>query len=276
MLFHYTPQTILIYSRKSIKEMSIFIRFSYLGEIAWGVLEGSKIQLCSGDMFDKPHPVGQSLALDQVKILPPCEPEKFLALWNNFYSRAEHEGWAIPPEPLYFVKTPNSWNGHQQAIRRPASYPGPVFFEGELGIVIGRECSAVSEDEAEDYIFGYTCVNDVTAKEVLNRDKSFQQWTRAKGFDSFGVFGPFIVTDIEPHDLVIESVLDGETKQRYPVSDMVFQPHKLVSMISQDMTLQAGDVIACGTGLGACAMEDGQMIEVKIQGVGVLQNTMSG
>ena len=246
-----------------------------MGDIACGVLEGSEIQLCSGDMFDKPQPVGQIVPLDQVEILPPCVPEKFLALWNNFYSRAKHEGWAIPPEPLYFVKTPNAWNGHQQAIRRPASYQGPVFFEAELGIVIGRECSAVSEADAKNYIFGYTCVNDVTAKEILNRDKSFQQWTRAKGFDTFGVFGPGIVTDIEPHDLVIEAVLDGETKQHYPVSDMVFQPYKLVSMISQDMTLQAGDIIACGTGLGACAMEDGQMIEVKIQGIGVLQNTMS-
>jgi len=245
-----------------------------MGEIASGIVEGTEIQICSGDMFHKPQPVGQSMPLDQVEILPPCVPEKFIALWNNFYSRAKKEGWSIPPEPLYFIKTPNSWNAHQQPIQRPASYQGPVFFEGELGIVIGRRCRAVSEDEASQYIFGYTCVNDVTAKEILNRDKSFQQWTRAKGFDTFGVFGPGIITDIEPHQLVIESILDGETKQRYPVSDMVFQPYKLVSMISQDMTLQAGDVIACGTGLGACAMQDGQTIEIHIEGVGRLQNTM--
>jgi 2-keto-4-pentenoate hydratase/2-oxohepta-3-ene-1,7-dioic acid hydratase in catechol pathway len=246
-----------------------------MDDIAIGMLEDDKIQICSGDLYNKPQPVGQTVVLDQVKILPPCQPEKFIALWNNFYSRAEKEGWAIPPEPLYFIKTPNSYNGHQQAIKRPRAYRGPVFFEGELGIVIGKSCSAVSEDEAGEFILGYTCINDVTAKEILNRDKSFQQWTRAKGFDTFGVFGPGIVTDIEPHELVIESILDGDIKQHYPVSDMVFQPYKLVSMISRDMTLQPGDVIACGTGLGACAMEDGQTIEVKIEGVGSLQNVMT-
>jgi 2-keto-4-pentenoate hydratase/2-oxohepta-3-ene-1,7-dioic acid hydratase in catechol pathway len=129
--------------------------------------------------------------------------------------------------------------------------------------------------EAADYIFGYTCINDVTAKNILKRDPSFPQWTRAKGFDTFGVFGPCIATGLDVDTLVVQSWLDGELLQNYPVTDMVFRPHKLVSMISQDMTLYPGDVIACGTGLNATAMEDGQTIEVSIDGIGVLSNKMT-
>jgi len=129
--------------------------------------------------------------------------------------------------------------------------------------------------EAADYIFGYTCINDVTAKNILKRDPSFPQWTRAKGFDTFGVFGPYIATGLDVDTLVVQSWLDGELLQNYPVTDMVFRPHRLVSMISQDMTLYPGDVIACGTGLNATAMADDQTIEVSIDGIGVLSNRMS-
>jgi 2-keto-4-pentenoate hydratase/2-oxohepta-3-ene-1,7-dioic acid hydratase in catechol pathway len=115
----------------------------------------------------------------------------------------------------------------------------------------------------------------VTAKEILKRDPSFPQWTRAKGFDTFGVFGPWIVTGLDADSLVIQSRLDGRLLQEYPVTDMVFRPHKLVSMISQDMSLYPGDIIACGTGLNAAAMEDGQTIEISIKGIGVLSNRMT-
>ncbi len=241
-----------------------------------GVLDEGSIHIYSGSLFNDPQPIGKELALTEVEILPPCQPKKFLALWNNFYSRAEKEGWDIPPEPLYFTKVESCFNAHRQNIVRPADYSGEIFFEGELGIVIGKICHEVGEADIDDYIFGYTCVNDVTAKEVLKRDPTFPQWTRAKGYDSFGVFGPVIATGIEPDQLVIESILDGDTRQRYPVSDMVFRPRKLVSVLSHYMTLSPGDVIACGTGLGACAMHDGQTIEIRIEGVGHLQNRMQG
>jgi 2-keto-4-pentenoate hydratase/2-oxohepta-3-ene-1,7-dioic acid hydratase in catechol pathway len=255
--------------------MALWLQFGYKKNIMLGVLNGDTIDIYSGELFNDPQAVGDTCRLDEVDILMPCTPGKMLALWNNFYSRAEHEGWDIPPEPLYFVKTSNSFNAHKLPIIRPRSYDGPVFFEGELGIVIGKTCSHVSEMEAADYIFGYTCINDVTAKDILKRDPSFPQWTRAKGFDTFGVFGPYIATGLDVDTLVIQSWLDGELLQNYPVTDMVFRPHKLVSMISQDMTLYPGDVIACGTGLNATAMEDGQTIEVSIDGIGVLSNKMS-
>lgn len=255
--------------------MSIWLQFSYRNEPRLGKLEGDQIHIYSGGLFEQPQPVGESCELEEVEILPPCQPGKMLALWNNFYSRAEHEGWDIPPEPLYFVKTPNSYNAHAQPIIRPRSYDGPVYFEGELGIVIGKRCAGIAEDEADDYIFGYTCINDVTAKEILKRDPSFPQWTRAKGFDTFGVFGPWIATGLDADSLVIQSRLDGQLLQNYPVTDMVFRPRKLVSMISQDMSLYPGDIIACGTGLDAAAMEDGQTIEISIAGIGVLSNRMT-
>ncbi len=255
--------------------MALWLQFGYKKNIMLGVLNGDTIDIYSGELFNDPQAVGDTCRLDEVDILMPCTPGKMLALWNNFYSRAEHEGWDIPPEPLYFVKTSNSFNAHKLPIIRPRSYDGPVFFEGELGIVIGKTCSHASEMEAADYIFGYTCINDVTAKDILKRDPSFPQWTRAKGFDTFGVFGPYIATGLDVDTLVIQSWLDGELLQNYPVTDMVFRPHKLVSMISQDMTLYPGDVIACGTGLNATAMEDGQTIEVSIDGIGVLSNKMA-
>ncbi len=256
--------------------MTHWIRYRYRNSTGFGALVDGSIHIYSGDMFNQPQAVGQTLPLSAVEILPPCQPKKFLALWNNFYSRAEHEGWDIPPEPLYFTKVESCFNAHGRDIVRPADYGGPIFFEGELGIVIGKCCHQVAESDIESYIFGYTCVNDVTAKEVLQRDPSFPQWTRAKGYDTFGIFGPVIATGIEPDELVVQSILDGEIRQHYPVSDMVFRPRKLVSVLSHYMTLHPGDVIACGTALGACAMENGQQIEIRIDGIGHLQNRMRG
>lgn len=244
----------------------------------FGLLDegGELIQIYSGSPFDSPQAVVGSIEVKAVTIDVPCQPGKFIGLWNNFYSRADHEGWDIPPEPLYFHKLDTSWLSHGQDIVRPKEYQGPIFFEAELGIVIGKACYGIAESDADDHIFGYTCVNDVTAREVLHRDPSFPQWTRAKGYDTFGVFGPVITTDIDPDELVIQGILDGEVKQQYPVSDMVFQPRRLVSVLSHYMTLMPGDVIACGTGLGACEMKHGQSIEINIDGVGKLSNTMRG
>jgi 2-keto-4-pentenoate hydratase/2-oxohepta-3-ene-1,7-dioic acid hydratase in catechol pathway len=254
--------------------MSSWLQFHYKNINQLGVLDGDVIHVHVGDLFCSPQPIDEWCRFEDVETLIPCNPGKMIALWNNFHSRAEHEGWSIPPEPLYFIKTPNTFNAHTKPIVRPPGYPGPVFFEGELGVVIGKTTAHISESDAADHIFGYTCINDVTAKEILNRDPSFQQWTRAKGFDSFGVFGPVIATNVDVDSLVVQSRLDGELLQDYPVTDMVFHPHKLVSLISQDMTLYPGDIIACGTGLNARAMEDDQVIEISINGIGTLRNIM--
>ena len=180
---------------------------------------------------------------------------------------------AEPGEPLFFLKANNSFLGPDQTIRRPASYDGKVVYEGELGIVIGKTCSQVAEAEALDYVFGYTCINDVTAAELISKDKTFAQWTRAKSFDTFGVFGPFIATGLEPASLVVKTVLNGDERQNYPISDMIFPAPKLVSMISHDMTLMPGDVIACGTSIGVGSMkEKSNTVEITIEGIGTLAN----
>jgi len=167
--------------------MSIWIQYQCNAKKGFGRLADGMIQPHTGTLFQNTALSAEPIKLADVEILPPCQPQKFLGLWNNFYARANAEGWDIPPEPLYFTKVATSYLGHGQPIVRPDNYPGPVFFEAELGVVIGKSCFQISEDQAEEYIFGYTCVNDVTAKEILQRDPSFPQWTRAKGFNTFGV-----------------------------------------------------------------------------------------
>jgi 2-keto-4-pentenoate hydratase/2-oxohepta-3-ene-1,7-dioic acid hydratase in catechol pathway len=147
-----------------------------------------------------------------------------------------------------------------------------VIYEGELAVVIGRTATAVSAEEAPSCIFGYSCANDVTAMELLNRDPSFPQWTRAKGFDTFGVVGPVVDTEFDPAQGEVVVLLNGRERQRYPLADMIFPPAQLVSMISQDMTLHPGDVILCGTSLGVLPMKPGMRVEVVIDGIGTLAN----
>ncbi|MCZ6626906.1 MAG: fumarylacetoacetate hydrolase family protein [SAR324 cluster bacterium] len=253
--------------------MTQWIRFEHGGEKKFGTLEGDTIAVHEGDMFNQPKSTSESVALGDVKILTPTEPSKIVALWNNFYALGQKLNLDTPPEPLYFIKASTSSLAGGEQIRRPASFDGKVIFEGELGIVIGKKCSTVSEAEAGDYIFGYTCVNDVTAVELLNKDASFAQWTRAKSFDTFGVMGPVVATGLDPATLAIVSVLNGDERQNYPVSDMVFQPHRLVSLVSQDLTLLPGDVIACGTSVGVGSMKPGSTINITIEGIGTISNT---
>ncbi|HUC63054.1 MAG TPA: fumarylacetoacetate hydrolase family protein [Alphaproteobacteria bacterium] len=254
--------------------MTIWVRFEEQGRPGFGTLAGDKIEIHEGDMFAGAKPTGRSVALAAVALAIPCVPSKFIGLWNNFHALAEKNNFKEPAEPLYFFKSANAYQPANTRIPRPKSYPGRVVYEGELGIVIGKRCTAVSEAEAAAHIFGYTCVNDVTGFDVLNKDPAFPQWARAKSYDGFGVFGPGIATGLDPDKLVIRTLLNGEERQNYPVADMFFRPHRLVSLISQDLTLLPGDLIACGTSLGAGSMKPGAKIEISIDGVGVLSNTM--
>jgi 2-keto-4-pentenoate hydratase/2-oxohepta-3-ene-1,7-dioic acid hydratase in catechol pathway len=138
--------------------------------------------------------------------------------------------------------------------------------------VIGKKSQDLTEAEAAEAIFGYTCINDVTAIEILQKDPGFAQWTRAKSFDTFGVFGPYITTEIDPLNLIIQTILNDQERQNYPVADMIFPPAKLVSLLSQQMTLEAGDVIACGTSIGVGSMKPGSTVSIVIEGLGTLTN----
>ena len=253
--------------------MTHWLRFTHGGRQGFGKLQGEVIQVHSGDMFSGATASGETLPLPSVTLLTPAAPSQFIALWNNYHALAAKQGNAIPAEPLYFLKAPSSYLAHGQAIRVPTHYDGKVVYEGELGIVIGRAACAVAEADAGEHIFGYTCVNDVTALDLLNRDASFTQWTRAKSFDTFGVFGPVIATGLDPADLVVRTVVNGRERQNYPCADMIFSPRALVSRISLDMTLLPGDIIACGTSVGVGVLKPGSDVEIDIDGIGTLRNS---
>lgn len=253
--------------------MQSWISFSHAGQQGFGQLQGEQIELFDGDLFDQPVCTGRHVALADVQIGLPCHPGKFIGLWNNYHAQAAKQGLAIPAEPLYFIKPASSYCAHGQPIVSPPGYDGRVVYEGELGLVIGKICKNASLEEAEAAIFGVTCVNDVTAIDVLNRDASFAQWTRAKGCDSFGVFGPVIATGLDLQALGVRTLVNGRERQNHPCTDMIFSPAQIVSLLSKDMTLMPGDLIACGTSLGVLPMKPGTVIEVVIDGVGTLRNT---
>jgi len=252
--------------------MTSWVRFNWKDQVRLGTLDGEQISIHNNDLFDEPEPAGETAALSEVELLAPYRPNSILALWNNFHERAEAEGQTIPVTPLYFMKPVTSVIGPGETIYRPRGHAGRVIFEAELGIVIGRQCQAIDENAADDYIFGYSCVNDVTGIEFLFEDKAFQQWTRSKGFDTFTPLGPCINTDINPADLSVMAIQDGETRQDYPVSDMIYSPQQIVAMISQYQTLMPGDLICCGTSVGARTMKPGCEIRISIPGIGELVN----
>ena len=216
---------------------------------------------------------GDALPLGDVTLLAPVTPGKFIGLWNNFKAAAEKGGMEHPEHPLYFFKANTSLCGPGATVELPAS-AGRVVFEGELGIVIGKTCKDISPEAAKDAILGYTCVNDFTSLSILHADPSFPQWTRAKSFDGFGVVGPVIETELDWSALTITVHVNDRERQSYPAADMILPPERIVSSLSQDMTLNPGDIIACGTSIGARPVKPGMTVEVTIDGIGSVAVTM--
>jgi 2-keto-4-pentenoate hydratase/2-oxohepta-3-ene-1,7-dioic acid hydratase in catechol pathway len=252
--------------------VTYWIRFRHRDATGFGTLSKSEISVHDGEMFGESKDTGRRLALSDVELLAPTEPSKVIALWNNFHALAAMNS-REPDEPLYLLKAPTAVAAPNTVVKRPASYDGKVVYEGELAIVIGRACSGVSVDQADGFIHGYTCVNDITAVDIINRDATFAQWARAKGFDGFCPFGPVIASGIDPAKLVVRTILNGKERQSYPISDMIFSAQQLVSLISHDMTLLPGDLICCGTSLGVGSMRDPiNKVTVAIDGIGELTN----
>lgn len=249
-----------------------WMRFSHAGAEGFGLVDGDAVQVHTGDMFDAPRATGTRLPLADCRWLPPCRPRQILGLWNNFRAAADKNGWAAPPEPLYFAKAVGSLNAHGEPIPAPGPDVGRVLYEGELAVVIGRRAHRVPREDAASHIFGYTLANDVTALEVLQRDASFAQWTRAKGMPGFCPLGPVIATGFEPAGAVLRTLVGGRERQNYALDDMFFGPAELVHRISQDLVLEPGDVILCGTSLGAMPMKPGTEVQVAVDGIGTLAN----
>jgi 2-keto-4-pentenoate hydratase/2-oxohepta-3-ene-1,7-dioic acid hydratase in catechol pathway len=245
-------------------------RFVVDSEETWGVVYGDTVEIVEGDVFCEFTPSGKRMRQSDVRIFPPCAPSKIVALALNYKSHAEEFDMALPDEPVIFIKPSTAVIGHGEAIVYPPMSQR-VDFEAELGVVIGKRATSVSEEEAKDVILGYTCVNDVTARDLQKKDGQF---TRSKGFDTFAPMGPWIETEIDPTRLSVESFLNGEQMQAGNTSDLAFPVFSLVAFISRVMTLLPGDVIATGTPSGVGPMEVGDTVEVRVEGIGTLRNTV--
>jgi|YelNatPaOPRAMG01_1025707.scaffolds.fasta_scaffold00267_18 2-keto-4-pentenoate hydratase/2-oxohepta-3-ene-1,7-dioic acid hydratase in catechol pathway len=245
------------------------VRFSQKGRSGFAVLDGETIRPLRENPYSGRAETGEALALGEVTLLAPCEPSKIVALGLNYRDHAAEFGHPVPDEPLIFLKPSTSVIGPEAAI----IYPGMsrrVDYEAELAVIIGKTARHVPEDRALDYVLGYTCFNDVTARDLQKKDGQF---TRAKGFDTFAAMGPWIETGIsDPDNVMVEAYLNGEPRQHSSTSNMVFGVRRLISFISQVMTLLPGDVIATGTPSGIGPMRPGDVVEIKVEGIGTLRN----
>ena len=244
------------------------VRFTGGFSNEYGILLEDGVQKIEDSPFKAITPTHQYHRISDLKLLPPCVPSKIVALGVNYRSHGEEMNHRVPAEPLIFLKPPTSVIGTEDKIVYPLSSER-VDYEGELGVVIKSVTRHVSKEEVPDHILGYTCVNDVTARDLQAKDK---QWTRAKSFDTFCPIGPCIETELDPSDLALETLLNGEVKQKTRTSELIFPVYELVSFISHVMTLLPGDVIATGTTSGIGPMQPGDTVEVKIEGIGTLRN----
>lgn len=249
-----------------------WLRFTNAGTSGFGTLEGDAVRVHRGELFGAHAPTDELIPIAGLAWDTPCAPTKMVALLNNFHAALQKSGKAVPTDPLFFLKAPNTFAAHGAVIRAPRSYTGRVLYEGELGIVIGKAGRDIPPEAAADHVFGYTCVNDVTAFDLFAASPDHEQWTRAKGFDAFGPFGPVIATGLDPAGLTVRTSVNGRERQSYPIADMVFSPLQLVSLISRDITLVPGDIISCGTSLGVGPLKPGNTVEVTIDGIGTLTN----
>jgi len=212
---------------------------------------------------------GEVLSLEDVTLLPPSQPSKIVCVGLNYVKHAQELKMPLPDEPILFLKPPSAILAPGGQIVYPSSSI-QMDYEGELAFVIGKRCRNVSADEAEKYILGYTCFNDVTARDLQRKDG---QWTRAKSFDTFAPFGPWI-GKIDPSDADIKTRVNGKLVQDSNTSDLIFSVPRLVQFISAVMTLEPGDVIATGTPPGVGQLQKGDLVEVEIEGIGVLKNSV--
>ncbi len=247
------------------------IRFRYQERDRIGALDGDNIVELDGPLDAlKPVAGARPIALSAARLLAPVSPGKIVAVGVNYRDHAKEMGRELPAEPMLFIKPSTAVIGPQDRIVYP-SQTRRLDYEGELAIVIARTAKNVEEEDARRYVLGYTCMNDVTARDLQRLDVQF---TRAKGFDTFAPLGPVIETDLDPSDLRIETRLNGETRQKSRTSNLIFGCDYLVSFISRIMTLLPGDVISTGTPSGVGPMQVGDTVEVEIEKIGCLRNTV--
>jgi len=250
-----------------------FIRFLINGKEKNGIVieEDHMVREIKGDFFEKYEILENQYSLLEIKYLPPCMPSKIIALGLNYFDHAEEFKLKIPEEPLIFLKPSSAVIGHKENIIYP-KMTERLDYEAELGVIIKNKVKNIKPKEVYENILGYTCFNDVTARDLQKKDG---QWTRAKSFDTFAPLGPYLVTDLEPNNLEIKLRQNGKVKQHSSTSKMIFKIEEMVSFISQIMTLNPGDVIVTGTPSGVGELQVGDVVEVEIEGIGTLTNYIS-
>jgi 2-keto-4-pentenoate hydratase/2-oxohepta-3-ene-1,7-dioic acid hydratase in catechol pathway len=247
------------------------VRFIYRGVARYGRLCDDQIELINGDPFTRAEASGVSINAQKVEWLPPVSPSKVIAVGLNYSDHAAELEMELPQEPLLFLKAPSSVIGPLASIVYPAASK-QVEFEAELAVVIGKTASHIEAREAERYILGYTCANDVTARDLQKLDG---QWARAKSFDTFCPLGPHVETELDPRSLDISLSLNGQKKQSSKTNCMIHSVEAIVSFASKMMTLLPGDVILTGTPPGVGPVNVGDIIQVEIEGIGCLSNNVS-
>jgi 2-keto-4-pentenoate hydratase/2-oxohepta-3-ene-1,7-dioic acid hydratase in catechol pathway len=245
-----------------------YCRFQYEGSARFGRIEGEEVAELSGAPWVGGQDTGRCVALSRVELLVPSEASKVVCIGQNYRKHAEEMGKPVPPEPLIFMKPSTALNAHRSSIRIPKASQ-EVHYEAELGLVIGERLKNVDEATAARAIWGLTCINDVTARDIQRREV---QHTRAKSYDTFACVGPWAVTGLSPADLRILCRINGQVRQDSRTSDMIFGPARLVSFISHIMTLLPGDLVSTGTPSGVGRLVAGDTVEVELEGIGTLSN----
>ena len=251
-----------------------YCRFTLLGKHRWGIYTDEGVQPVDESPYEGgvPKPAGELLPFEVVQLEVPATPTKVIGIGRNYAEHAKELGNEVPTEPLIFLKAPSALLPHEGVIRYPVGISELAHFEAELGVVIARTTRNVSEAEAERAILGYTLVNDVTARDLQRKDVQF---TRAKGFDTFCPVGPWVDTGFLPDAQRISLTVNGVVKQDATLAQMIFKVPFLVSWLSRMMTLERGDIIATGTPAGVGPLVPGDRVEVTIDGLGTLANTVA-
>ncbi len=244
------------------------VRYQKDRHIGYGIWEGDHIQEMSGSPYGEWKPGAVTHRLSDVRLLPPSEPTKILCVGLNFRNHVEELGRELPKLPSHFLKPPTTLVGPEDPILIPR-IARRVDYEGELAVVIKNKIRHVPPEEALNHVLGYACFNDITERELADIPG---QLARSKGFDTFAAFGPCIATDLDPSGLIVRTYLNGQLMQEGHIADLIFSIPYLIHYLSQCMTLLPGDVISTGTPRGVAAMKPGDVVEISIEGIGVLRN----
>ncbi len=239
-------------------------------ETFYAILENDQLHKIAGDPFQSFQTEGEKIALKDVRLLAPVEPSKIVCLGKNYFDHAKEMGGTAPETPLIFIK-PNTCIIDPEADILYPPDSQRVDYEAELAIVIGKKCKDVPIENYKDVIFGYTCLNDVTARDLQASDG---QWTRSKGYDTFCPIGPHIETELNASDVKVEARLNGKVCQSASTSQLIHPIDKLIWFVSRVMTLLPGDIIATGTPAGIGPMQPGDTIEIEVEGIGILRNKL--